>query len=82
MIPAQRAVLAALGIAAIAAAGLAGAHPGRAQESAAPPAQFDVVSVKPNDPKDPRTGAFPSPGRLVIHNYSLRIFNWTAQTDG
>ena len=72
---AQKALLAALGIAAIrapVAAGLAAARPSRPQEQQSPPPKFDVVSVKPNDPKDPRIGMLPSPGRLVIHNYTLR----------
>ena len=53
---AQKALLAALGIGAIAApvaAGLFWARPSRAQEQPTPPPKFDVVSVKPNDPKDP-----------------------------
>ncbi len=64
---AHKIVLACLAVAAIAvpiATGLAAARPIRAQESPAPPPQFDAVSVKPNDPKDSRIGVFPSPGRL------------------
>ncbi len=75
----QRVLLAALGIAAIAApiaSGLVWVRPSHAQEP--PPPKFDVVSVKPNDPKDPRIGAFPSPGRLVIHNYTLKRLVLTA----
>jgi bla regulator protein BlaR1 len=78
---AQGGLLVALGVVAImapVAAGLAVARPSRAQQQQAPPPKFDVVSVKPNDPKDPRTGAFPSPGRLVIHNYSLKRLLLTA----
>ena len=78
---AQKALLAALGIGAIAApiaAGLFWARPSRAQEQPTPPPKFDVVSVKPNDPKDPRIGAFPSPGRLIIHNYTLKRLVLTA----
>ncbi|MGA7239810.1 MAG: M56 and DUF3738 domain-containing protein [Bryobacteraceae bacterium] len=77
----QKALLAALGIGVISApiaAGLFWASPGRAQEQQAPLPKFDVVSVKPNDPKDSRIGAFPSPGRLVIHNYTLKRLVLTA----
>ncbi len=73
---AHKIVLACLAVAAIAvpiAAGLAAARPIRAQEPpASPPPPPDVVSVKPNDPKDSRIGMYPSPGRLVVHNYTLR----------
>jgi bla regulator protein blaR1 len=88
--PAQRLLLAGLGIAVMVtpiAAGLAAARPTRAQEQQAPLPKFDVISIKPNNSKDPRdwspewgrvVGMFPSPGRLVIRNYSLKLLILTA----
>lgn len=72
----QKTLLTALGIIIIAApiaGGLAAARPEQAQEQQpAGVLRFEEASIKPNNPKDPRVGAFPSSGRLVIHNFTLK----------
>src|SRR5690348_14956573 len=67
----------ALGLFALAAlpvAGLRNDSPGQAQTpAAAPPASFEVASIKPSKPGTRGYSVQPLPGRLHVANTSLRI---------
>ncbi len=45
----------------------------QAQQQPAARAEFDVVSVKPGDPKKPGAGMTGSPGRLAMRNFTLKV---------